>query len=318
MKLVRKKNRYTKYIKDPLRAFAYIVVYLDKTVFSRKLPDKFYLKCKYYRDKGEKLNLKNPPTFHEKLHWLKLYNKNPLYIKLADKYEVREYVDQKIGKKYLIPLLGVWDTFDKIDFTILPNEFILKCNHDSGSVVFCKCKEKFDIKEAREKLEKRLKMIYGKDAREWVYEHIKPRIIAEKYLLDLDVNKIYDYKFFCFNGEPKCLYVASVEPGKTKAKFYDLSWTELPFTTHLGRLEEKIEKPKNFHEMIDRCKKLSDGINFVRVDLYNIDGEIYFGELTFFPHGGDYSFDPPEWNKTLGGWLKLPEMKKYKITKNGT
>jgi hypothetical protein len=302
-------KKVVKVLKDPFYGFAYIVYLLDSTIFYRKIPDKFYLKCRYYFVKKEKLNLKNPENFNQKIQWLKLYDRNPLYTKLADKYEVREYIEKEIGRQYLIPLLGVWNSFDEINFNILPKEFVIKCNHDSRSFIICKDKEVFDINKAREKLEKCMKRNYCDDKpnREWVYRGIKPKIIAEKYISDLSGSETKDYKFFCFNGEPKCVYSSIFSLDQPKLTFFDLDWNELPFTVKYEKFETRIEKPENFKEMIEICKKLSFGTIFVRVDLYNIKGAIYFGELTFYPHNGHYTFNPPEWNRILGGWLKLPD-----------
>jgi hypothetical protein len=291
---------------------AAVVIAADKTILRHKVPDKLYIECRCYLNKGEKINWNKPVSFTQKLQWLKLYDRNPLYTKLADKYAVREYIAQKIGENYLMPVLGAWNSFDAIDFATLPRQFVLKCSHDSGSVVLCTAKETFDIASAKEKLEKRLKINYYFRGREWAYKNIPPRIIAEKYMTEGDGTGLKDYKFFCFNGEPKLIkfctrnYTAT-GMGRPSVAFFNLDWTELPFTVGYEKVTSKIENPENFNVMVEICKNLSAGIPFVRVDLYNIRGQIYFGEMTFYPSGGNHKFNPPEWDAVLGTWLKLPE-----------
>jgi hypothetical protein len=300
-----------KFITNPVLGFSFIIIKLDNSILYRKIPDSFYLKCQYYFSKSEKLNLKAPVNFNQKIQWLKIYYKNPLYTKLADKYESREYVENKAGNKYLIPLLGggVFNKFDDIDFSILPKQFVLKCNHDSGSVIICKNKDEFDIENAKNKIEACLKINYC-DAypyREWQYKNIKPIIMIEQYLINSTGEESNDYKFFCFNGEPRVLYVSLIGEGEPFMNYYDLEWNRLDLTTGYKTLRQEIKRPDNLDEMILVCKKLSEDIPFVRIDLYLIDGKIYFGEFTFTPYGGYYPFNPPKWNKIWGDWLRLPE-----------
>jgi hypothetical protein len=264
----------------------------------------------YYAVMKERLNLKDPQNFNQKIQWIKLYDRNPLYTKLADKYAVREYVANKIEDKYLIPLLGTWDSFDEIDFKKLPEQFVLKCNHDSGSVIICKDKNMFDKDAARKKIERCMAINFCDRLpwREWQYRDIKPKIIAEKYMVNASGEETNDYKFFCFNGEPKCLYVsAELYTTHQKVTFFDLNWNILQISAGFEKLFPVPPKPEKFEEMILISRKLADDIPFVRVDLYLIDNEIYFSELTLTPHAGYYPFNPPEWNKTFGDWLKLPE-----------
>ncbi|GMO60066.1 MAG: ATP-grasp fold amidoligase family protein [Termitinemataceae bacterium] len=294
----------------PVRTLATIVCKLDNTILYRRIPDAFYLKS-LFTLMGQKLNLKQPQYWTHKIQWIKLFDRNPLYTKCADKYAVREYISQTIGDTYLIPLLGVFKTFDEIDFSMLPEQFVLKCNHDSGSVIICKDKNSFDKEQARLKLQKALSINYCNDYphREWVYKNIPPCIVAEKYVSPSSGEELRDYKFFCFNGEPKCLYVSEIGMHEPKVTFYDLDWNEMPVSTGYEKLDHTAEKPNCFDEMLFVCRNVSKKMCFVRVDLYEVDGKIYFGELTFYPHAGYYPFSP-EWNKIFGDWLKLPTDKK--------
>ena len=254
------------------------------------IPDKLYLKL-YYRIKmGTKLNLKNPTTLNEKIQYLKLFNRKPIYTKLADKYEVREYIKNKLGEEYLIPLLGVYDQFDEIDFDKLPNEFVIKCNHDSASVIVCKDKKKLNLFESRRKIVSSLNSNYYDGWREWAYKNIKPRIIVEKYMEDNTNHELIDYKFYCSNGV--CNYVMTCSNrinGDTKFYYFDKEWNLMKKMSNDGiKLEGNcpIAKPKNLSKMFEIASKLSFKIPFVRIDLYNINGKIYFGEFTFYPCGG--------------------------------
>lgn len=252
------------------------------------LPDKIYLKIRFYLEMGKKLDLKNPQTFNEKLQWLKLYDRNPEYTKMVDKYEVRKYIAEKIGEEYLIPLLGVWDSFDEIDFDKLPDQFVLKCNHDSGGLVICRDKSKLDIEAARKKINKSLKRDFFKITREWPYKDVKPRIIAEKYMSDSD-GKFIDYKFFCFNSFVHNVMVCvDRELGDTKFYFFDKNWDLLRLNKRGKNAPENfsLPKPENMEKMFEIASILSKGTVFSRIDLYNTDGKIYFGEITFFPSSG--------------------------------
>jgi len=274
---------------------------------SQIIPDKLYLKVYYRLRMREKLDLKNPGTFNQKLQWLKLYDRNPKYPQMVDKFGVREIIEKEIGKEYLIPLLGVWDEFDDIDFEKLPNQFVLKATHDSGSVVICKDKATFEIDSARKKLKAAISKNHFYSGREYVYKNINPRIICEKYMVDESGIELKDYKLFCFNGVPKILFVASNRFKNVIFDFYDMELNRLPFTTGKnGTSSKSITKIESFDLMIDIAKKLSKDIPFVRVDFYNISGRIYFGELTFYHDGGISPFHPQEWDKKLGDFIKLP------------
>lgn len=232
---------------------------------------------------GYPLNLNNPVTYNEKLQWLKLNDRKNNYSKLVDKYEVKKFVANKIGKEYIIPTYGVWNRFDEIDFDKLPNQFVLKCTHDSGSYVICSDKEKFDVEAAKLKIEKALKSSFYWDSREWPYKNVRPRIIAEKYI------GFYpkDYKFFVFDSEIDSVMVCNGrENGHPKFYFYDTDWKRLYYQHKEIEFEDTIEKPLGFETMIEIVKQLSEGFPHIRIDLYNVNGKIWFGEYTFYDQGG--------------------------------
>ena len=290
-----------------------IIEALDRRGLLKFLSDKVYLKLIYEARIGKKLNFKNPISYNEKLQWLKLYDRNPEYINMVDKYEVKDYIIQKLGEKYVIPTLGVWDKFDDIDFDLLPNQFVLKCTHDSGGLVICKDKSTLDKVKAKEKIEQSIKTNYFWRGREWPYKNLKPRIIAEKYMVDESGYELKDYKFFCFNGEVKALFVAKDRQKvgeETKFDFFDENFNHLPFTNGHPNSEPPYFKPEGFEEMKVLAEKLSKDIPHVRVDFYNINGKIYFGELTFFHWSGLMPFEPNEWDYKFGEWLILSENKK--------
>lgn len=290
-----------KIIRNPKKLF-YI---LGNKGFFNFLRDETYLKILYYCEMDKKLNTDNPTTYNEKLQWLKLNDRNPLYTKLADKYLVREYIAEAIGDEHLIPLLGVWDDPNNIDFNSLPNQFVLKCTHNSGGVLICTNKKKLNIKKTKKKLFKFLKNNYYWGNREWLYRNIKPRIIAEKYMVDESKNELKDYKFFCFNGEPKALFVATDRGIDTRFDFFDIHFNHMPFMQYYPNADKTIKKPKGFDEMIKLSKILSQNIIHVRVDFYDINGKIYFGELTFFHFCGIKKFQPSYYDKLFGNWLHL-------------
>ena len=297
-------------VKKLLKNPAKIVFVFDKLKISWLLSSKVYLKLKYKACMDKKLNLKNPKTFNEKLQWLKLYDRKDIYTTMVDKYEAKKYVAEIIGEEHIIPTLGVWDKFDDIDFDTLPNQFVLKCTHDSGGLVICRDKSKLDKMATRNILEKSLKNKYFFTAREWPYKNVKPRIIAEKYMQDNSQQSgLVDYKFYCFGGETKFLYISQgLENHKTaRISFLNLDWTFAPFKrTDYKPFDDLPQKPKEFEKMIDLTKQLSKNIPFLRVDLYEIEGKIYFSELTFSPCGGMMRFEPEEWDYKFGEYIKLP------------
>ena len=301
-------SKIDKIFKEPHLILSYLI---RKKIFMW-LPDKYYLKILYYGRMRKKLNLNNPKTFNEKLQWLKLYDRNPQYTELSDKFEVRKFISANIGDEYLIPLLGVWKNFDDINFEALPNQFVLKCTHDSGGIVICKDKSSLDYEKAKEKINKSLMRNYYYYAREWPYKNIKPRIICEKYMEDESSVELKDYKFMCFNGEVKCSFVCLNRNSKKglNVDFYDMDWNPMPFTRHYPNSGTILPKPKNFDKMVEFATKLSKGIPFVRVDFYETNGKLYFGEMTFYPGSGFEEFTPESYDYLLGSWIELPNKKK--------
>ena len=275
---------------------------------SRWVPsDRFYLKVFYYLAMHKKLDLNTPKTYTQKIQWLKLHNTNPLYSKMVDKYEVREIIIQELGEEYLIPLLGVWDQFDEIDFEKLPHEFVLKTTHDSGSVIVCKDKAGFDHKSARKKLTRALQTNYFYKSREYPYKNAIPRIIAEKFMHDESQEELIDYKFFCFHGKPIILQITQSRNGKKEVGCFNMEFQPMPFYT--GNIKPdyaRFSKPFCFEKMVEIAEKLSRYIVHVRIDLYCINDQVYFGEYTFHNAGGIVRFSPPEWNKIMGDMIELP------------
>ncbi len=301
------KNPFHKYTEN----FGYKVIWAIITIthIDRLLSDKLFLKIQYRRILREKLNLDNPKKYNEKLQWLKLYNRRPEYTALVDKYEAKSIIAKQIGEDHIIKTLGVWNRFEDIDFDSLPNQFVLKCTHDSGGLVICKDKQKLDLKKAKNKIEASLKSNFFYFSREWPYKNVKPRIIAEKYMED-ETGELKDFKFFCFNGEPKALFIASdrqVKDEETKFDFFDMAFNHLPFRGGHPNSTKPIPCPNGFEEMKRLARILSAGMPHVRVDFYDVNGQIYFGEMTFFHWSGMAPFDPQEWNYKFGEWLELPE-----------
>lgn len=273
------------------------------------LPDKQYLQLYYFAKLKKICNLKEPKTFNEKLQWLKLYNRRSEYTVLVDKYRVRDYIKDNIGEEYLIPLLGVWDDPDEIDFDKLPEKFVLKCNHNSGlGICICKNNKKLDIEKTKHELKKGLAEDYYMTGREWPYKNVPRKIIAEQYMEDKN-GELNDYKFFCFDGEVDCVMIVT-DRAKGDAHYYYMSkdWTILPY----GRLTRSLPKdftlpkPEHLEEMFDIAHRLSQGFPHVRIDLYNVDGHIYFGEYTLYHQGGfEEGFDEAS-DLHLGSLIKLP------------
>lgn len=291
----------------------YTLAILERMALTIPIPDKMYLHIKYFCRMGTCLNLKNPQTFNEKLQWLKLYGRRPIDTFLSDKYAVKEYISKTIGQKYVIPLLGVWDKFDEINFDKLPNSFVLKCTHDSGGIVICKDKSKFDIEVARNIINRGMKHNFYVFSREKAYRDIPRRIIAEEYKEDSKTKELRDYKFFCFDGEPKALFIASdrqMDGEETKFDFFDMNYNHLPFTNGHPNAKTHPEKPQCFEEMKSLAAKLSKGIPHVRVDFYEVDGRVYFGEMTYSHWGGMTPFEPEEWDYIFGSWIKLQDPNK--------
>lgn len=275
----------------------------------KNMDDEKFIK-KIFRDTiGYELDLENPTTYNEKLQWLKLYDHRPEYTMMVDKNAVKDYVAKKIGKEYVIPTLGVWDNFDEIDFSKLPNQFVLKCTHDSGGLIICRDKSKLNLKKAKKKINKCLKRDYYKIWREWPYKNVPHQIIAEEYMVDESGYELKDYKFFVMDGIVRALFIASDRQSKSGVcfDFYDHEFNHLPIINGHPNAKKLIQKPKNFEKMIELAEVLAKDIPQMRVDFYNINGKIYFGEITFFHFGGIVPFEPVEWDQKFGDWITLPE-----------
>ena len=284
---------------------------LAKGVFN-KLNDKSYLQLLYWSRLAKKLDLKNPKSFNEKLQWLKLNYRKDEFVKMVDKYEVREYVRKKIGDEYLVPLIGVYETFDDIKFDKLPEQFVIKCTHDSGGYVICDDKSKLDILRTRKKINELLKINYYYSGREWPYKNVKPRIIIEKYLSDDSDKELKDYRFFCFNGEPKFITVdfSITDKSKTRRNLYDLQWNLMDEEiTYPRETSKAVARPEKLETLIQLSEKLAAGLPHVRIDFYSISGKIYFGEITFYHQTGMGIILPEEFNVKMGGWIALDNIK---------
>ena len=272
----------------------------------RYLPDRLCLKIFYKAYLGRFPDLKNPKSYNEKLQWLKLYDRNPLYTELSDKYLVRGFVSERIGEKYLIPLLGIWDRVEDIEYDSLPNQFVLKCNHDSGSVVICKDKSIFDYKSANNKLKRCLKTQFYWKGREYNYKNIKRKIVAEQYMQNDGSDELTDYKFFCFDGVPKFI---QVDRGRFKdhiRNFYDSEWNYIDVEYGCKNDKQCIDmKPETFDEMLRLARVLSEGFSHVRVDFYNSNNKVYFGELTFHHGSGFMTIKPEKYDGIWGEYLNL-------------
>ena len=285
----------------------------------RLIPDNLYIRLLYKKNVGHWPNLGDPKTFTEKIQWLKLHNRKPEFSIMVDKLLVKEYVAKRIGGQYIIPTLATWNRVEDIDVSKLPNQFVLKWNHDSGSIVICKDKTKFNIDEARRKLapgQRRNGFWYG---REWPYKNVKPVIIAEKYMEEStkpDVSDLIDFKFYCFDGEPRYCQVIRDRRTNETIDFYDMDWNHMPFvgltphsrnglTPHSRNGLTPVPKPQNLDVMRRICSKLAKGMPFIRIDLYEINGCEYFGEITFYPASGFGVFTPTEWDKHLGDLINL-------------
>ena len=271
--------------------------------------DKTYLKIVYYLRFGRKLNLKTPKSYTEKLNWLKIHDIHPEYSKFVDKATVKNFVAERLkSQDNIIKTIGVWNSFDEIDFCALPEQFVLKTTNGGGNegVVICTNKSNIDYSRARKKLRLVSSKIY-KTSREYVYYNVTPRIIAEEFLKAPN-NELSDYKFFCFDGEPKFLFVGSdrqVEGEDVKFDFFDTDFNYISIINGHSQAKKRPERPKNFEEMLEITRKLSAGFKHVRVDLYNVDGKIYFGELTFFHHAGFVPITPYEWDLKFGEFLNI-------------
>ncbi|MBS6764911.1 MAG: glycosyl transferase [Clostridium sp.] len=288
----------------PMNIMYYSCMWLNK-----RISDKSYLKFVYWVQFRKKLNIDNPKTFNEKLNWIKLYDRNPMYTKLVDKYSVREYIGRVLGEEYCVPLIGVYDSFDEINFDALPNQFVIKTNHDSAGYVICRDKSKFDIDAARKKINKHIKRNYYWMGREWPYKDVVPKVIIEKYMQNGTDRDLNDWKFYCTNGEPFLFYTTferSSENGLSM-NYYSMDGERIPVRhCNYPNYHGDLKLPANFEHMIEITKVLSKGIPFVRVDLYEINGQVYFGEMTFFPGNGIEGVQPESYDDLWGSYIKLP------------
>lgn len=279
------------------------------TKYCHWMSDKLFLKIMFRLNHRKRLNLDHPQTFSEKLQWLKLYNRRPEYTVMVDKIKAKEYVASIIGDEYIIPTLGVWKDSDEIDFDALPERFVLKCNHNSGTGMYiCKDKSKMDVEKVKAELRKGLHEDYYIKNREWPYKNVERRVFAEVYMED-EFGELRDYKFFCFDGEVKALFIATDRSRGEHAvrfDFFDENFNHLPFTNGHPNASVLPKKPIMFEEMKALASKLSKGFPHVRVDFYEVGTQIYFGEMTFFHWSGMKPFVPEEWDYKFGSWIKLP------------
>lgn len=282
----------------------------NRKKFYSWLPDSIYLRILYYAHTGDKLNLNNPCTFNEKLQWLKLNDRKKIHTSMVDKYAVKGIVSDKIGSQYIIPTIGVWDSFDDIPLDTLPDKFVIKTTHGGGGndVEIVHDKQKWDSLKTRKRFTEALKKSIWRNYREWPYKDVPRKIIIEKLIED-ESGDLMDYKIFCFNGEPKFLKVDFNRFTHHQANYYDHNWDLLPFGEVLcpPNPMHLIEKPKNLEEMFELARILASGNKFLRVDFYNINGRIYFGEMTFYPASGMGNFTPKEWDLKLGDFLNLTD-----------
>jgi hypothetical protein len=313
----------SKYMRSALRFIRdedYRVYLLCDTPWARKMPDEEYLKHLFKAKTGHTLHLEDPQTFNEKMQWLKLYDRKPIYTTMVDKFRARDYVAQTIGEEYLIPLLGVWDDPDDIVPEELPQRFVLKCNHNSGlGMCLCTDKSKLDWEQVKRDLRRGLAQDYYLRGREWPYKDVPRKIIAEQFMeqsvchasTGQKPDSLVDYKFFCFNGKVQFLYasenLADADHEKAKISYITLDWQQAPFSrSDYARMETLPDKPQNFEKMIQLAEILAKDTYFLRVDFYEIDGKIYFSELTLFNSSGFVDFEPDSWNQVWGDAIHLP------------
>ena len=270
------------------------------------IPDKMWLSYRFRRKLGYPMDWKDPKTFNQKLQWLKVYDRKPIYSTMVDKYEAKKYVAGLIGEEYIIPTLGVWDSFDEIDFDALPERFVLKCTHDSGGLAIVKDKAKFDKEAARKQFQVALKRNPYPVTREWPYKNVKPRIIAEQYMEDAETRELRDYKFFAFDGTVKVFYITSGrKAGDRRTDYFDMDGNHLDIQDDDKNAEIPPAMPKNLQRMKEIAAELSKEIAHLRVDFYEVNGKIYVGELTFYYLSGFVPFKPKKWDSVFGEWIDL-------------
>lgn len=274
------------------------------------LPPPLYVKIYYEYYTGKRLDLENPKTFNEKIQWLKAYYKPPILTQLVDKYSVRSFVEERVGRQYLNSLIGVYDNPAEVDFDKLPDKFVLKATHAFHFNLLVRDKQKLNRSKAKLLMYKWMsKNQYWRGGLEWAYKNVKPRIIAETFLEELGKDDVVDYKFFCYNGEPRFLHIDLDRGTHHKRAYYDLDWNKLDvYHDIIDYLEDDFPRPDTLGEMIEVSRKLADGFPFVRVDLYSLNGRIIFGELTFYPADGRLEFQPEHYNLEFGELMELPEI----------
>ena len=303
-------NKTVKKIKTALsliKAPGKLILPMGQNGLLNFVPDKLYLRCAFKAETGYPLDLKHPKTYNEKLQWIKLYDRKPEYVVYADKYKVREYIAATIGDKYLVPIIGMYRKAEEIRWSELPERFVLKCNHASGTNIVCKDKSKLDISSTEKQLNAWLKKNAYWEAREWCYKDIEPCIICEEFIETQDGNTPDDYKFMCFNGVPKLIQVHHDRFGDHTLDYYTPRWEKAT----LQRIDAKvstreISRPEKLDEMLSIAAKLSENMYYARIDLYYVDGVIYFGEITMYPTGGFSTFVNHEDDLLLGSYIKLP------------
>lgn len=304
-------EKIMKVIKCPRKILLYISRPMEKHGFFDDWTDEQWLKARYWLRFGKKLDLNCPKTFNEKLQWLKINYRRPEFTTMVDKYEVKQYVVDRIGEEYVIPTLGIWNRFEDIDFDKLPNQFVLKCTHDSGGLVICKDKATLDMKAARRKINNSLQTnFYLRSGREWPYKNVKPRIIAEPYLEDTLTRELRDYKLFTFGGKVKMMFTASDRQSvgeETKFDFFDADYHHIDLINDHPNAAVPPACPQNFQLMKALAEEMAEGLPHVRVDFYEINGKVLFGEFTFYHCTGMSYFDPVEWDYRMGDWIQLPE-----------
>lgn len=295
-----------------------MIKWLGKNNLLNFICDKFYIKMLYYLFMGKCINFESPTTLNEKIQWSKLYDRNPLYTVLTDKIKVKEFVAMTIGGQYVIPLIGIFERFEYVKYNELPQQFVIKCNHDSGSCIVCKDKKIFDINYAKKKINKHLNINYFYSGREWAYKNINPKIIIEEYIEDSYSKDLKDYKFYCFGDVVDCVLVCvGRNNGKPKFYFFDREWN-LKRYNKLGKQapdDFTLPKPENIDEMFEIARTLSvaSGAPFLRVDLYNVNGKIYFGELTLYPDCGMDRNRLPETDEYFGSLVDLSKVHNAKL-----
>lgn len=296
-------SKWIERLKHPQRSFRFFLIKVPKLV-----SDKLYIQCLWEKRMGYRLDLNAPKTYNEKLQWLKLHDRKPVYTTLVDKYAVKGIVAKAIGNQYIIPTISVWDSVEEIKLDTLPNQFVLKTTHDSGSICICKDKHSFNLDHAKKVLKKSLHHDYYLSGREWPYKDVPRRIIAEPYMEDYETHELRDYKFFCFDGKVKIMFIATGRQEREEPyfDFFDLDFNHIDLRHGHPNAPFHLEKPKHFELMVSLSEKLSRGIPQVRVDFYVANDQVYFGEMTFFHHGGFMPFDPIKWDEIMGSWINLP------------